>query len=56
MSPCVIEEAESLEQLRVIFNGYKIMIDYAKEDPMIGVDTLEDLEKVREIVKMRENK
>lgn len=49
MSSCIIEEAESLEQLRVLYHGYKIMVDYAFEDPKVGVDTMEDLEEVRKI-------
>jgi 3-deoxy-manno-octulosonate cytidylyltransferase (CMP-KDO synthetase) len=56
MPSCVIEEAESLEQLRVLFNGYKIMIDYAKEDPKVGVDTQEDLEEVRKIIAQNSSK
>lgn len=49
-----LEKMESLEQLRAIENGFKIqMIETNYES--IGVDTLEDLEKVREIIKNEEN-
>ncbi len=48
--PCPLEEMESLEQLRVLYYGGKIMVDFAKEDPLVGVDTAEDLERVRAIV------
>lgn len=50
MKPTPLEEAEKLEQLRVLENGYKIKVVETKHDS-IGVDTEEDLEKVRKIVK-----
>ncbi|NVK21821.1 MAG: 3-deoxy-manno-octulosonate cytidylyltransferase [Kangiellaceae bacterium] len=43
MPPAALEVAESLEQLRVLANGYSIHIEQAKEAPGLGVDTLEDL-------------
>jgi len=49
MKPTPLEEAEKLEQLRVLENGYKIKVVETKHDS-IGVDTKEDLEKVRKIV------
>jgi 3-deoxy-manno-octulosonate cytidylyltransferase (CMP-KDO synthetase) len=50
MDPTSLEISESLEQLRVLENGYKIKV---LETPykIVGVDTQEDLEKVRKIVK-----
>ncbi|MGL5311875.1 MAG: 3-deoxy-manno-octulosonate cytidylyltransferase [Peptostreptococcaceae bacterium] len=44
-----LENSESLEQLRVLENGYKIKV---LETPyeIIGVDTAEELEKVREYI------
>lgn len=48
MKPTPLEEAEKLEQLRVLENGYKIKVVETKHDS-IGVDTVEDLEKVRKI-------
>lgn len=48
--PSVLENIESLEQLRVLWYGEKIHIDLAKEVPAVGVDTPEDLEKVRAIL------
>ena len=45
-----LEEAEKLEQLRVIENGYKIKTIETEFDT-IGVDTPEDLKKVEEILK-----
>ena len=49
-----LERYESLEQLRAISNGYKIHIDQAVDLPGMGVDTPEDLEKVRNEL-LREN-
>jgi len=48
--PCDLEEAESLEQLRVLWNGYKIAVCEAAELPGPGVDTEGDLERVRRIL------
>jgi len=50
MDQTPLEISESLEQLRVLENGYKIKV---LETPykIVGVDTKEDLERVREIVK-----
>ena len=49
MTPSSLEQAEGLEQLRVLENGEKIRL---VESPYntIGVDTHEDLEKVRKIL------
>lgn len=50
MTQTPLEISESLEQLRVLENGYRIKV---LETPykIVGVDTKEDLEKVRKIVK-----
>jgi 3-deoxy-manno-octulosonate cytidylyltransferase (CMP-KDO synthetase) len=45
-----IEEIESLEQLRVLHHGYKIAVDVLHSQPPMGVDTQEDLEKVRSLL------
>lgn len=42
-----IESYESLEQLRVLYHGYKIAVACATKSTLAGVDTLEDLERVR---------
>ena len=46
----VLEKVESLEQLRFIENGYKIKVLETSSN-VIGVDTPEDLETVREYVR-----
>ena len=48
----VLERAESLEQLRALEQGAKIAV-FAARSPSIGVDTPEDLERVRAIVKSK---
>jgi 3-deoxy-manno-octulosonate cytidylyltransferase (CMP-KDO synthetase) len=45
-----IEMLESLEQLRALWNGYRIAVELADEQPPPGVDTPADLERVRRIV------
>jgi 3-deoxy-manno-octulosonate cytidylyltransferase (CMP-KDO synthetase) len=44
---CPLESTESLEQLRVLWQGEKIAVVEAEEAPAAGVDTSEDLERVR---------
>lgn len=50
-APSPLERIESLEQLRVLWYGEKIHLDTAIETPPIGVDTAEDLEAIRALVK-----
>lgn len=45
-----LEQIESLEQLRVLWQGEKIHVASAAEPPPAGVDTMEDLEQVRRLV------
>lgn len=47
--PSPLEQAESLEQLRAVERGIKIKVVQAAA-PSIGVDTVEDLERVRAIL------
>jgi 3-deoxy-manno-octulosonate cytidylyltransferase (CMP-KDO synthetase) len=42
-----LEQIEALEQLRVLWHGYPIAVHVTKEVPAAGVDTPEDLERVR---------
>jgi len=48
--PSTLEKIEALEQLRVLWYGEKIHVDVAIDAPPAGVDTQEDLEKVRAIL------
>lgn len=41
-----LEQFESLEQLRVLWNGGRIAIDFVDDAPPAGVDTGEDLQRV----------
>ena len=51
LAPAPIEEAESLEQLRAMWYGYTIQVFVTDAAPPPGVDTAEDLERVRAIFK-----
>jgi 3-deoxy-manno-octulosonate cytidylyltransferase (CMP-KDO synthetase) len=46
-TPCVLEQAEQLEQLRVLWHGGRIAVCESEVLPGAGVDTPEDLERVR---------
>jgi 3-deoxy-manno-octulosonate cytidylyltransferase (CMP-KDO synthetase) len=52
LSPALIEQYESLEQLRALFHGYKIGVVIADEAPPGGVDTEQDLQATRDIFKL----
>lgn len=51
LAPAPIEEAESLEQLRAMWYGYAIQVLVTNAAPPPGVDTAEDLERVRAVFK-----
>ncbi|PLR41336.1 3-deoxy-manno-octulosonate cytidylyltransferase [Chimaeribacter californicus] len=46
-APSTLESIELLEQLRVLWYGEKIHVDVAHAVPTVGVDTAEDLARVR---------
>lgn len=48
--PAAIEAAESLEQLRALAAGVRIHVAPAAEPPGVGVDTPEDLDRVRRLL------
>ncbi|NOL49721.1 3-deoxy-manno-octulosonate cytidylyltransferase [Pelistega europaea] len=47
LSMGVYEQLESLEQLRALEHGYRIFVLQTAQAPLPGVDTTEDLERVR---------
>lgn len=47
---CELEQVERLEQLRVLWHGEKILVLDALMDAGVGVDTQEQLEKVRQLI------
>ncbi|WP_293761322.1 3-deoxy-manno-octulosonate cytidylyltransferase [uncultured Aquitalea sp.] len=49
LAPAPLETFEALEQLRVLWHGHAIMVATVDEAPAAGVDTPEDLERVRAI-------
>jgi len=46
-APAPTERVEALEQLRALYNGARIHVDIAAQNPPPGVDTESDLEQVR---------
>lgn len=50
--PSRLEQIELLEQLRVLWYGEKIHVAVAKAIPTVGVDTPEDLQRVRKSIKV----
>lgn len=49
MQPAPIEQTESLEQLRALWHGHRIAVHVAVSAPGAGVDTPEDLARVRAV-------
>ena len=47
LPPAPLEQLESLEQLRALWHGHRIAVHITLQPPGIGVDTPEDLERVR---------
>lgn len=56
LTPSVIEHIEMLEQLRVLWHGYKISVEITEKAPAAGVDTEADLAYVRATIISNENK
>ncbi|MBQ9595275.1 MAG: 3-deoxy-manno-octulosonate cytidylyltransferase [Synergistaceae bacterium] len=51
LEPTPLSESESLEQLKILEHGYKIRVKITScKSESIGVDTPEDLQRVREII------
>jgi 3-deoxy-manno-octulosonate cytidylyltransferase (CMP-KDO synthetase) len=49
MPQAPVESCEALEQLRALWHGHRIAVHVTPDDPGAGVDTPEDLERVRSI-------
>ena len=49
LPPAPIERFEALEQLRALWHGHRIVVDVTDGTPAPGVDTPEDLDRVRAI-------
>jgi 3-deoxy-manno-octulosonate cytidylyltransferase (CMP-KDO synthetase) len=49
LAPAPIERFEALEQLRALWHGYRIAVKITTGTPAPGVDTEEDLERVRDL-------
>ena len=50
LPPAPVETLESLEQLRALWHGHRIAVHVTDEAPGPGVDTPEDLERVRQLL------
>lgn len=50
LSPAPLERTEALEQLRVLWHGHRIAVHVTDLTPAAGVDTPEDLERVRRLL------
>ena len=51
LAPSPLEQAEALEQLRVLWHGFRIIVAVERDASAPGVDTPQDLEAVREAVR-----
>ncbi len=49
-TPSVLEEIESLEQLRILWHGESILVQIVSKAPEAGVDTQFDLERVEKVL------
>jgi 3-deoxy-manno-octulosonate cytidylyltransferase (CMP-KDO synthetase) len=50
LEPAPLEATESLEQLRVLWHGQRIAVHLTTQAPGPGVDTPQDLQRVRELL------
>jgi 3-deoxy-manno-octulosonate cytidylyltransferase (CMP-KDO synthetase) len=53
LEPAPIEQLEALEQLRALWHGFRIVVAVSPVAPVAGVDTEDDLERVRAHVRSR---
>ena len=50
LTPAPLERTEALEQLRVLWHGHRIAVHVTDPAPAAGVDTPEDLDRVRRVL------
>ena len=50
LGPSPLEQVECLEQLRVLWHGHRIHVAVVDEAPGHGVDTLDDLGRLRTLM------
>ena len=50
LTPAPAEQAEALEQLRVLWHGYRIAVHISQKPSAAGVDTQADLDRVRALL------
>lgn len=53
LTPAPVESTEALEQLRALWHGYRIAVHVSADNPGPGVDTPEDLARVRALFTAR---
>jgi 3-deoxy-manno-octulosonate cytidylyltransferase (CMP-KDO synthetase) len=51
--PSLLESVESLEQLRILWHGEAIRVKIVEKTPAAGVDTVEDLVRVEELMRLQ---
>lgn len=51
LTPSPIEKIESLEQLRIIYHGFKIGVIITNQKTSLSIDTKEDLKNIKKILK-----
>jgi 3-deoxy-manno-octulosonate cytidylyltransferase (CMP-KDO synthetase) len=52
LAPSPVERSEALEQLRALWHGYRIAVEITQGTPAPGIDTPEDLARVRLLYSM----
>jgi 3-deoxy-manno-octulosonate cytidylyltransferase (CMP-KDO synthetase) len=50
LAPSPLEQIESLEQLRALWHGHRIAVHTTEQAPGPGIDTPEDLQRVRTLL------
>lgn len=50
LAPSPLEHFEALEQLRVLWHGYRIAVSVSEREVPPGVDTPQDLDKIRRLI------